>query len=275
MANSKMGKMSGSTKSSYQSTNENKTRLILRHTKSVNEESRGSRSRNIKDIFIEDSFGQRFLYPNTHLPGARAMAKHIARGGTMQDSMGTYITGLSEEHINLMAFNKEARKSLLEDDDQHIILSVKDRCRTINRILTSLKSFKGHTAYSQNLPVTEEYDEEILNTTASELASRCGHCDTIPNHFYTAAKIKLSIRPVMQEDSTALQMESVYESWIDDVINAPLIESFAGTIEQYVSSNLDKPLDELKREAYKMHGQAGADEASKIYHTLMTTGTGQ
>ena len=48
----------GSSKSSYQQLENAK--LIIKHTKPVNEESRGSRSRNISAIYIESADGERY-----------------------------------------------------------------------------------------------------------------------------------------------------------------------------------------------------------------------
>ena len=48
----------GTSKSSYQKLESAK--LIIKHTKPVNEESRGSRSRNINAIYIENADGERY-----------------------------------------------------------------------------------------------------------------------------------------------------------------------------------------------------------------------
>ena len=58
-----MSPMSGSSRSSYQ-LHDNKVKLIVRHTKPIDEEVRGSRSRHIKALFIENGAGERFQYPH-------------------------------------------------------------------------------------------------------------------------------------------------------------------------------------------------------------------
>ena len=60
--------VTGSGKTSYQQTDGAK--LIIRHSKPVNEEVHGSRSRNIRALFIENSQGERFKYPHIHLSAA-------------------------------------------------------------------------------------------------------------------------------------------------------------------------------------------------------------
>jgi len=77
------------------------TRIILRHSKAVNEESPGARSRNIKAIFIEKA-GERFKYPHTHLLGARVMGLHVESGGKPWDAMGEKICEISRRRKDIM-----------------------------------------------------------------------------------------------------------------------------------------------------------------------------
>ena len=55
----------GTSKSSYQKLESAK--LIIKHTTAVNEESRGSRSRNINAIYIENADGERFKMPTNNI----------------------------------------------------------------------------------------------------------------------------------------------------------------------------------------------------------------
>ena len=56
------GKMYGSIKSSYQDLGET-AKIIVRHKRPVDEDVRGSRSRHISKIFIENTDGERMLLP--------------------------------------------------------------------------------------------------------------------------------------------------------------------------------------------------------------------
>ena len=82
------------------------TLLILRHSKPVAEDVPGSRSRNIKAIFIENSEGERFKYPFIHLAGAKAMQRHVANGGTPYDQAGSAIVKMSENIHQLATFKR-------------------------------------------------------------------------------------------------------------------------------------------------------------------------
>ena len=81
----------GTSKSSYQKLESAK--LIIKHTKPVNEESRGSRSRNINAIYIEIADGERFKMPTNNLAGGRAMLRHVKEGGIPHDEFGKHIQG--------------------------------------------------------------------------------------------------------------------------------------------------------------------------------------
>ena len=82
------------------------TRLIVRHSKEIDETQKGARSRNINALFIENSDGERFKYPFIHLAGAKAMQRHVANGGRPYDDAGKEIISLSEKVSQLVAFKR-------------------------------------------------------------------------------------------------------------------------------------------------------------------------
>jgi len=96
----------GTKKSSYE--NLDKTRLIIRHAKAVDESVPGARSRQINSLYIENAQGERFKYPMKHLAGARAMARHVANGGVPHDDFGKHIISMSEQIAQLNSFARYA-----------------------------------------------------------------------------------------------------------------------------------------------------------------------
>jgi hypothetical protein len=107
--------MTGTTKSSYQKL-EN-ARLIIRHTKSVNEEIKGARSRSIQAIFVENKAGERFSYPYKYLAGARALAHHVSEGGNPYDEQGQKLIKLAEQYISLKKFVAHSKRSNFVNED--------------------------------------------------------------------------------------------------------------------------------------------------------------
>jgi len=131
--------MSGSTKSSYQKVGSG-TRLIIRHTKAVNEEVRGARSRSIRAIYIENVQGERFQFPMRWLTGARSMAKHIAEGGLPYDDTGKKILGLCEQYASLRKFVRHANgQGFINEDTQDLVEMANTRSEEILRAIRTNK----------------------------------------------------------------------------------------------------------------------------------------
>ena len=99
VSEARMSKLYGSIKTSYQNIGE--VRVLIRHGVAIDEEVRGSRSRNIKAIFFEHN-GERVRFPSNLLIGARAMASHMDKGGSMGDGVGAYIIEQCENYAKLV-----------------------------------------------------------------------------------------------------------------------------------------------------------------------------
>lgn len=79
--------MSGTPRRSFYKVNEAK--LVIIHDKSIDENIRGSRTRNIKEMFIECG-GERYRVP-AYLPIGRALTYHIGSGGSIDDQVSMYL----------------------------------------------------------------------------------------------------------------------------------------------------------------------------------------
>ncbi len=129
-----LGPVAGSVKTSYQQTDGAK--LIIRHSKPVNEEVRGSRSRNIHALFIENAQGERFRYPHIHLAAARAMTQHVAEGGTPYDEVGQKIISLSEERGQLLQVARYIKSNGLQEQANDVQFAVGQRLSDIKGLLS-------------------------------------------------------------------------------------------------------------------------------------------
>jgi hypothetical protein len=125
--------VTGSVKTSYQQTDGAK--LIIRHSKPVNEEIHGSRSRNIRALFIENSAGERFKYPHIHLAAARTMTRHVAEGGTPYDEIGQKIIGLSEERNQLLQVARYIKGHGLQEQANDVQFAVQQRLNEIKELV--------------------------------------------------------------------------------------------------------------------------------------------
>lgn len=162
----------GSSKSSYQ-TLEN-ARLIIKHKKHVDEEVRGSRSRNIHSLFIENSEGERYKFPSNNLSAARAMLRHIKEGGNPYDELGGHIISLSEEFAQLSKFRNYAKKnSLVSEDTADVVESVSNRLNKIKKEFKSLSGTKGYKVYSENFETKKvSLEEEGLDSLRDQFTVR-------------------------------------------------------------------------------------------------------
>jgi hypothetical protein len=160
----------GSTRSSYQ-TMEN-TRLIIRHSKKIKEESANSRTRNIDAIYIESANGERFRYPFVHLSGARAMQRHIANEGTPYDIFGQYIVGLSEQAYHLRKFNNiVSRKQFLENSEvTPIAHAARFKFQNIKKTLENIQKQHGYLKIKENFQEVskKELDQKTLESLKSK-----------------------------------------------------------------------------------------------------------
>jgi hypothetical protein len=187
----------GSTKSSYQQIGNSK--LIIRHTDPVDETKQGSRWRRIRNIFIETKLGERFAYPHPHIAGARAMARHLANDGRLNDDVGSAILRMSEDYINL----KKASKMLRNAGDDRS-LAVKDAIHKLSKDSKRLSGNRGYGKGIADLNLLSEVDQQAYVDLANDLIENCGCShddDDAVGAMNTAAKY-IIMTPVGTIDNT-------------------------------------------------------------------------
>lgn len=151
-------KMFGTLKTSRQ-TFEN-VRILVKHKVPVNEEVRGSRTRQISSIFIECN-GERFKFKENYLPGARAMARHLAHGGSVSDKVGIYITESTTQLLKLQSFNRYVTNNkLINEDSSDIVEIIKENIQTIK---TELKKLTGVKTYEAVRARIDTFERENLS----------------------------------------------------------------------------------------------------------------
>jgi hypothetical protein len=166
------GKMYGSTKTSYAPVSKN-TRLIIRHTGSVDESVHGARSRKIQAIYVEDGDGQRLKVPHTHLGGAKALGMHIANGGQINDDFGKYTTDLVQEMAKMRKFIQGSRNKTFEDHEAtDMVQAAKERYHTIHHILHKISGNRGYHVFKETwAPETDQSDVD-LDTMRSKFTQK-------------------------------------------------------------------------------------------------------
>ena len=138
-------KLFGTSKTSYQDMGEAK--IIVKHSSPVNYDHPAGRTQRIESIYVESPTGERFRYPHKHLNGARALARHVANGGTAYDGIGSYISGLSEELGKLRQFRGYvSRNEVIGEAFGDITDRVLER---IDQIKLELQSIQRQQHYEQ------------------------------------------------------------------------------------------------------------------------------
>lgn len=147
-------KLYGTSRSSYE--NEGPVRIIIRHSGQVNPESRGSRSRHIRAMYLENTEGERLKLPHNSLRYARAMARHVSEGGNIGDEFGQYVTSIAEECSKLRPFKNGVRNRTFEDaDTQAMVEAAFEYHSLLNNTLKRMSGKKGYTACKENFHANE------------------------------------------------------------------------------------------------------------------------
>ena len=209
--------LTGTARRSYE--NLDKTRLIIRHTGSVDENVPGARSRQIQSLYIENEDGERFKYPLTHLAGARAMTRHVANGGRPHDEFGQHIIQTSEDIAKLNSFSRfVSNKDQLNDNAGDIIEQTKLKLENLREYMRNLSKQGHYDTASKDFKTADEVvlDDETANTykdkfTMKNLDSRVE--DALP----IIHRIMSEIEKPVEEEQPVAELEPG-----DEPIDAPI-----------------------------------------------------
>ena len=221
--------LTGTKKRSYE--NLDKTRLIIRHSGSVDENIPGARSRQIQSLYIENEDGERFKYPMTHLAGARAMTRHVANGGRPHDEFGEHIIKTSEDIAKLNSFSRYvSNKDQLNDNAGDIIQQTKLKLENLREYMRNLSKQKHYENASKNFKTAEEVvlDDETANSYKDKF--------TMKNFDSRVEEALPLIHKIMSELENAPKEDQVNELEPDaepidapiepPVDHAPIVQSF-------------------------------------------------
>jgi len=223
-------KLFGTSRTSYQDMGESK--IIVKHSAPVNYDNPAGRTQRIEAIYIESSSGERFRYPHKHLNGARAMARHVANGGTAYDGIGSYISGLSEELGKLKQFkNYSNRSSVMSETLNDLTQRVIQR---MEQVKNEIRSLQNQTAYEQfssafKPQAAVEVPEDIRSQWVDELTIKSFNEEltSVFPYLYRLVSEKQTqeltyddfVDEVVEEDSAAEEVNHLeeFEQQLDDI----------------------------------------------------------
>jgi hypothetical protein len=180
-------------------------RLIVRHNESIDPERRGSRSRHIESIYVENAQGERFRMPVNKLSGARAVARHVSEGGNLYDDVGSYIVNVVNEMGELGRFARTMKHRTFEDvETGNMVEAAVSRYRDLHEHLSALKGRRGYSRFMETFQHEEAEEDDADVTALKERFSRKVFDDRLMdslNYVHKAYK--------RQQESRQLQLETV------------------------------------------------------------------
>lgn len=233
-------KLWGTSKTSFQNMGEAK--LIVKHSKPVNYDLPAGRTMHIESIFIENTEGERFRYPYKHLNGARALATHVAAGGTSYDDIGQHIIGLSEELNKLRMFKGYVdRHPVIAEAMDSINSKVFERIDQIKKEISGLQRPAYYQAFAENFKKRDEVliPEDVVNDWVDRLTIR-NFNEELKNVFpYIYNLVGENVAPIVEltpEDIVASQQTQV-GSEIETELSE--LSDFESYLEQLVKEDND------------------------------------
>lgn len=203
----------GTTKTSYEPIAPG-VRLTIRHNGTIDDTKNGARTRKIQSVYIEDAKSQRFLSPTNHLSCCRALARHIANEGSINDDYSRHLLELSNEMSKIKTFIRASRNKMFENEEANqMAKSAVDRFYEIKKLLGSLSHYRTYAAYKESWEPSAEADASIdLDEVKSKFVisnfdSRLEEALPYVYAAHKAAKEKEQMLPVLQT-----QMDEFAES---------------------------------------------------------------
>lgn len=206
----------GTSRSSYNK-QKGKTKIIVRHDKKLGETDQ--RFRNIKSIFIENSQGERFKVPFKSIGGARAMARHIAEGGTPYDIFGVHI---SETVNNINVLNNFLRLKPINESESYS--KIVETCGSYNKKLKKnlklMSGIRGYKSYTESWTPSEidndnEIVEQISNLLIPEGSSDSRITDVLPILASYLHKYRNENQRVNESKEKNMKEVLMFEHWVD------------------------------------------------------------
>lgn len=186
-----------------------KTRLIIRHSKPVDEGIPGARSRNIESLFIENAQGERFKYPFPHKAGAEAMQRHVANEGLPYDDIGKKIIEMSEQIAQLSGFKRYVtREDLMNNETNHIVDRANQKLLNLKEMISKLSRQHHYEAFKNSFGASTNVDTPLIDDiTLEEYKEKF----TVKSFKEDIAEVFPLLYTIMQEDNE-LDLEEVAQT---------------------------------------------------------------
>lgn len=254
--------MFGSSKTSHRKLDD--TDLIIRHSEAIDPEKPGARSRKIKNLFIQNKEGERFKFPFIYLPGARAMQRHVANGGTPHDDAGKAIVGTCEQILQLKDFGKKVKYSSLNDNAHAIIEKATDKLKKLRHHCECLSK----QGYYESWMNSFEPDGDAVTELDDATVESYRHAFTVNKFDEDLAGMFPLIHRIMQEAGEVdLEEYLVKEDEIEDIedtVHESAFDAFENWAQSLAEGVLTPDIIQNLQELMSQDLQLGADGTETI-----------
>ena len=266
----------GTSKSSYLKL-EN-ARMIVRHKSRINEQALGSRGRNIEAIFVENSAGERILFPTTNLAPARAMTSHVDQGGNWADAVGKQIMSMANDFAALAATSRHIYLfgGNLDESAGDLRQSIREHVSDLRRVFEGLCRKTRYKTIAESLAnhTSSLNESSDLNEKVGEMASllNCGVHELNETVLETVARVledtnrfKL-VRDSKKDETISILGQPVSSSAWADFKNSKTIALFTKPDVSSSPSNFSDNKEKLAFYAGALAGQC----KDETFGTLLT-----
>jgi len=212
--------MHGTSKSSYNKLD--KTKMIIRHSKAVDESIPGARSRNIDCIFIENAQGERFRFPFNYLHGARAMQMHVAKGGNPYDGIGESIVEQVANIALLRKFTSYANKmNMVDENTEPYLTGANQKIKDTKKLLTRLQNNNTYESATEELESGNKLHEDDVQPLVKLFTKEVFDEDLI-EAFKLLPVVEFDDedskdrKDIMTQASTASRYAEYVDNWVSD-----------------------------------------------------------
>ena len=215
------------------------TRLVVRHSKAIDETQKGARSRNISALYIENADGERFKYPFIHLAGAKAMQRHVANGGRPYDDIGGQIINLSEKVSQLVSFKRHVgHHDGMNQEVNEILSRSQMKLNELRKVIEGLAGQKYYESWCETLQpneddgfvldqaTMEDYKDKFTQKNFKEDLTQ--YFPLIHTIMQETGEIDLTtvgqqtVEEIAEEDTTTADEFAQFESWTMSVAEGTL-----------------------------------------------------
>lgn len=199
----------GNRKVSY-SDQPKKTRLVIKHSRPLGEGE--ARYRYIESLFVETDQGERFKLPFTKLAGGRAMARHIAEGGTPYDAFGKHIAEMVEDLNVLSRFIRAAKHKNYDDSTAKI---VDEAVRHYSDLKQKVKKIIGQRGYNEEINSFNPKAGSVEDKTLEDLRGMFIE-QSLDSRIEEALPVLARLSAGKDLDAPMKEIKE-FESWVDEI----------------------------------------------------------